>query len=151
MKKSMFQKVICFVLSVATLFSVFALTVAASGSERPKSDTTAATLEEMEALIGTTSYQAYISDYKDANPGSSTITLDNGTAVLSGVKVKEGQEAYYKLPVSENQFCPATTSTLYSSRTRSCVPTSCWADLTHMPLPRLQAKLKTIEILKFPR
>ena len=105
MKKSMFQKVICFVLSVATLFSVFALTVAASGSERPKSDTTAATLEEMEALIGTTSYQEYISDYKDANPGSSTITLDNGTAVLSGVKVKEGQEAYYKLPVSENQFC----------------------------------------------
>ena len=106
MKKSMFQKVICFVLSVATLFSIFALTVAASSeSGRPKTDTTAATLKDMEALIGTTSYQDYIADYKGANPGSETIRLDNSTAVLSGVKIKEGQEAYYKVAVSENQFC----------------------------------------------
>ena len=106
MKKSMFQKVICFVLSVATLFSVFALTVAASSeSERPKQDTTAATLDEMEALVGTTSYQDYIQDYKDAAPGSSTIKIENSTAVFSGYKIPEGKEAYYKLPVSENQYC----------------------------------------------
>ncbi len=88
MKKSLFQRVMCFILSVATLFGMVALTVSAG---KLKPNTTAATLEEMEALIGTTSYADYISEHADAPAGKEIIELDNST-VKGAVKVTESEE-----------------------------------------------------------
>ncbi len=76
MKKSLFQKAICFVLSVATLFSAVAVSVFAANGEKLKPDSTAATLEEMESLVGATTYADYIADYADAGKGSKVHTLD---------------------------------------------------------------------------
>ena len=77
MKKSLFQKVICFGLSVATLFSVVAFSAAALSSEEELAnrlkgeDSKAATLEEMKSVVGTTSYAEYISAYQNAETGES--------------------------------------------------------------------------------
>ncbi|MBE6634686.1 MAG: extracellular solute-binding protein [Ruminococcaceae bacterium] len=89
MKKSLFQKVICFILSAAMLLSAVALTVSA-GELKP--DSTAATLDEMQSLIGTTSYAEYIAPHKEAGtkPGPAIILLDNST--VQGVeKVSDSQ------------------------------------------------------------
>ena len=87
MKKSMFQKALCFILSVTTLFSVIALTVAA-GDLKPDSE--AATLDEMKDVVGTNTYSEYIAGYTGANPGPSTITLDNKT-VVGAEKVSDSE------------------------------------------------------------
>ena len=73
MKKSMFQKVICFVLSVATLFGVVAFS--ASAAVRPSEEeladrlkgenSSAATLQEMMAVVGTSSYSEYIQSFPE--------------------------------------------------------------------------------------
>lgn len=58
---------------------------------------------------------------------------------------------HHSYPESQSS-APRPPLLLYSSEgTRSCVPTSVGQNLIHMPLPKLQAKLKQIEILKFPR
>ena len=93
MKKSLIRKGICLLLSVATLFSIVALTVSA-GSLKPNS--TAATLDEMQALVGTMPYADYIVNYpEDKMPtGLSTIVLDNSTAVdQKGNKVDKVSES----------------------------------------------------------
>ncbi len=87
MKKSMFQKVLCFILSVTTLFSIVALTVAA-GDLKP--DSTAATLDEMKSVVGTNSYADYIADYEGEKAGPSTIKIDNST-VVGAEKVSESE------------------------------------------------------------
>ena len=92
MKKSMFQKALCFILSVTTLFSVISLTVAA-GDLKPDSE--AAKLEEMKDVVGTNTYSEYISNYVDAKPGPQSIKLDNST--VAGAD-----------KVSDNKYC--TTS-----------------------------------------
>ena len=91
MKKSLFQKVICFVLSVATLFSVVAF-AASAGDLKP--DTTAATLEEMKSVVGMTSYSDYLEAYQNAESGSAygsdaiVVPLD---AVTGAEKVSESE------------------------------------------------------------
>ena len=65
MKKSLFQKVICLILSVTTLFGFAGISVAAaSSSERGYSSNndTASSIEEMQALVGTQSYEAYLNE-----------------------------------------------------------------------------------------
>jgi len=54
MKKKLFRKVLCFILSVTTLFGAVGVTAAAGPLKGDES--TSATLEEMEALVGTLSY-----------------------------------------------------------------------------------------------
>ena len=110
MKKSMFQKVLCFILSVTTLFGVVALTV--SAGDLKGEDSTAATLEEMEAVVSTNSYADYISNYADANPGPSSIVLSNDR-VTGGMKVSENEELveYHGKAEFENAvYLPATGS-----------------------------------------
>ena len=87
MKKSMFQKALCFILSVTTLFSVISLTVAA-GDLKPDSE--AATLDEMKDVVGTKTYSEYIADYVGAKPGPQSIKLDNAT-VTGADKVSDSQ------------------------------------------------------------
>ena len=98
MKKSLFQKVICFILSVATLFGVVALSASAAirPSEEEHADrlkdqdghySSAATLEEMAAVVGTSSYAEYLETFGDAKPGNpgnaeNSIKLDNSTVTV---------------------------------------------------------------------
>ena len=75
MKKTRFQKVICFVLSVTMLLSVFGITVFAASDEgdslkrqpgsEEKNPYSASTLEQMQALVGTLSYAEYLSSYSE--------------------------------------------------------------------------------------
>ena len=83
MKKSLFRRVICLILSVATLFSVVAFTCFA-GALKP--DSTAATLEEMEKLANTKPYADYIVNYPENEmpTGLPTITLSNSTVTADG-------------------------------------------------------------------
>ena len=78
MKKSLFQKVLCFTLSVAILFSAVAVLASAA---RLKEESSTATLEEMQSLVGTSSYSEYIADYIAENPGSEVKDIDNATAI----------------------------------------------------------------------
>ena len=83
MKKTLFQKVICFILSVATLFGVVA--VSASAAVRPSDEeladrlkgpnSSAATLMEMQSVVGTSSYAEYVQSFPDNKPGKGTITV----------------------------------------------------------------------------
>ena len=75
MKKNLFQKVICFVLSVTTLLG--AVTVTASAGKYKGENATSSTLEEMLDIVGMLSYDEYIADYGDFfKPGLSTIKVD---------------------------------------------------------------------------
>ena len=104
MKKSLFQKVLCFVLSVATLFSVAVTTVSAgtvlkSEEEREnrlKENSSAATLEEMQAVIGTDSYTDYLSSHSDKSMGTTVITLNNAIAKDENLKEGQGETFYVK-------------------------------------------------------
>ena len=88
MRKSLFQKVVCFVLSVATLLGVAVMSVSAATlrseeelANRLKGEnSSAATLEEMQAVVGTTSYEEYAGAHVDKKEGPNEIKLDNSTA-----------------------------------------------------------------------
>ena len=80
MKKSIFQRAVCLLLSVATLFGLVAVTVFA-GHGDIKTDTTAAPLEEMKTLVGTTTYAEYLETIPAPVGGLNVITLDNATAI----------------------------------------------------------------------
>jgi len=64
MKKSLFQKVLCLILSVTTLLGIFSVTVFAAKSEDQdyveSNNDTASTKEEMTALIGIPTYKEYL-------------------------------------------------------------------------------------------
>lgn len=66
MKKKLFQKVVCLILSVTTLFGVMAFTASASDSSvglRGTNRDTASTLAEMQTLVGVSSYDEYLEEY----------------------------------------------------------------------------------------
>ena len=75
MKKSLFQKVVCFILSVTMLLSVFCVSVFAASEEEEslkrnpgvdeENPYSASTLEEMKALVGTLAYDEYLSSYSE--------------------------------------------------------------------------------------
>ncbi len=66
MKRKLSQRVICLVLSVATLLGAFGITVGAANGEF-KPNGTASTLEEMKNLVGVTSYLDYLEDCSDVS------------------------------------------------------------------------------------
>ena len=81
MKRTMFQKVLCLILSVAFILSTFAFTASAGEYAKYKgAESTSSTLEEMKALVGTSAYEEYISAYAGiVNPdGLETIEMDGG-------------------------------------------------------------------------
>ena len=124
MKKTRFQKVICFILSVTMLLSVCGLTVLASSDEseslkrQPGSDEknpySASTLEEMKALVGTLSYAEYLSSYseqrdayiKNLNGGApySKIPIENIT-VFTTDEDNDANKGKIAEIVSLNQKC----------------------------------------------
>ncbi len=76
MKKNLFRKVLCFILSVTTLFG--AVGVSASAASYKGDESTSATLEEMESLVGTLSYAEYLKTYSDVvnREGLGSISVD---------------------------------------------------------------------------
>lgn len=86
MKKSLFQKVICLILSVTTLFGIVGVSaMAASDTElRGTNRDTASSLDEMQALVGVSSYAEYLSEYGDHyKQGLSNVSVDI-TAPIAG-------------------------------------------------------------------
>ncbi len=108
MKKTLFQKVICLILSVTTLFGVVGITAMASGSGgalRGTNRDTASTLEEMQALVGVSSYDEYISEYGNSYvPGLPTLSVSDITATVPGSNgVVTGQSEVCQNSYKENQ------------------------------------------------
>ena len=68
MKRKMFQRIVCLVLSVTLLLGSMSIgSFAAEGQYKPNG--TAASLEEMQAVVSTSGYDKYISNYPNANEG----------------------------------------------------------------------------------
>ena len=75
MKKTLFRKVICFILSVTMLLSVVCVSAFAASDAEPswkrdpaseeENPYSASTLEEMKALVGTLSYLEYLNSYSE--------------------------------------------------------------------------------------
>lgn len=119
MKRTRFQRVICLVLSFTLLLGSLAIgTVGAAASEFKGTESTASTLEEMKALIGTSSYAEYLSHYGDyKNPqGLAPIVIDVtqyiGDAELVGDSTEcvESKEDY---PFNWKNFGDNNSSSVY--------------------------------------
>ena len=98
MKKTLFQKAICLILSVTTLFAVMAFSVSASSSDdglRGTNRDTASSLEEMKELVGVSSYDEYLAEYGDKNVSGLPIInvdLNNVVAGSNGQKPIDSDE-----------------------------------------------------------
>ena len=93
MKKNLFRRALCFILSVTILLSV--VSVSASAGALKGDESTSATLEEMQSLVGTLSYAEYMATYFDVEnkDGLGPISIDvtkfvEGNASLVGDSVE---------------------------------------------------------------
>ena len=94
MKRNVFQKITCLVLSVTILMGI--LVVPSFAREKTKKPNgTASSLEEMQALVGISSYEKYLSEYGAAKPGPSEIVIDV-------TKFQEGSDAEI---VADSKYC----------------------------------------------
>ncbi len=107
MKKKLFQKVICIILSVTTLFGVMAVTAFAADSAsglRGTNRDTASTLEEMQALVGVSSYDEYLEEYgTDYVTGLSPINVDLNDMISGSNGVVTSQSEVCQDAYKENQ------------------------------------------------
>ncbi len=107
MKKKLFQKVICVILSVTTLLGVTAVTAFAADSSsglRGTNRDTASTLEEMQALVGISSYDKYLEEYGPADATGLTpvdVKLTDMIAGSNGILTEESEAC--KNAYKENQ------------------------------------------------
>ncbi len=79
MKKTLFQKVLCLILSATTLLGVFVFSAgAATKGEYGTNRDTASSLEEMTALVGVSTYEEYMAEYgkAEAAKGADVIKID---------------------------------------------------------------------------
>ena len=92
MKRKMFQRIVCFILSVTLLLSSLCIgSFAKEGQYKPNG--TAASLEEMQAVVSTSGYDKYISNYPNANEGKELSPIqinvskvfDNNAGLGSGI------------------------------------------------------------------
>ena len=124
MKKTRFQKVLSFVLSVTLLLSVCGVTAFASSDEgeslkrhpgsNEKNPYSASTLEEMKALVGTLSYAEYLSSHSeqrdayrnnlDKGVTYSTIPIEN-ILVFTTDEDNDANKGKIAQAVSSNQMC----------------------------------------------
>ena len=124
MKKTRFQKVLSFVLSVTLLLSVCGVTAFASSDEgeslkrqpgsNEKNPYSASTLEEMKALVGTLSYAEYLSSHSeqrdayrnnlDKGVTYSTIPIEN-ILVFTTDEDNDANKGKIAEVVSSNQMC----------------------------------------------
>ncbi len=74
MKRKMFQRIVCLVLSVTLLLGSLCIgSFAKEGQYKPNG--TAASLEEMQAVVSTSGYDKYISNYPNANEGKDLVNI----------------------------------------------------------------------------
>ena len=91
MKRTLFRKVVAFILSVTLLLG--ALTIPAFAGELKGDESTASTLEEMQAVAGTSPYADYIKDYADyVNGDLDVIELDVLSSIGDATLVSESNE-----------------------------------------------------------
>ena len=77
MKKTLFQKVICLILSVTTLFGFAGVTALAASDEQPgfsSNRDTASSLKEMQELVGVSSYAEYLAEYGEPGANQSNLS-----------------------------------------------------------------------------
>ena len=107
MKKTLFQKVVCFILSVTTLFGLVGFTSLASDSDtglRGTNRDTASSLEEMQALVGVSSYEEYLAEHGDKyQTGLPTISIDMEDIVDGSNGVKPSMSEVCQNAYKENQ------------------------------------------------
>ena len=108
MKNTRFQKVLCFILSVTMLLSVFGVTVFASEVKKYNPDDanpyTPTTAEEMQALIGTLTYVEYLNSYSEqrAEYVESLKTQTYNTVKFDVLNPQAGSNA---IKVSDSEAC----------------------------------------------
>ena len=76
MKRKLSQRVICLILSVATLLGALGITASAT-KDRLKPNGTASTLEEMKSLVNTSKYEEYLKTL-----GASAVPPQSGTSIV---------------------------------------------------------------------
>ena len=113
MKKTVFQKVVCLILSVTTLLGAFGITAAASSDElRGTNRDTASSLEEMQDLVGVLSYDKYIATYGDPNlmpvPSAESIVInvidDMVTGSSNGVAVSKSDVCIESIEANQTKW-----------------------------------------------
>ena len=98
MKRTIFLRVVAMMLSVVLTFGALGITSFASESVKTGSlkgeSGTAATLEEMQSLLTTSSYEAYLLSHKDSINGDSRTTIDISVTDFIGdaIKVSDSKE-----------------------------------------------------------
>ena len=121
MKRSMFHKVVCLILSVTFLLGTFA--IGASATQYKGSESTSSTLEEMKALVGTSSYEEYMADYGDTvNPSTLTpiiipvkeFNVNNGDVFITSDS-PQYQKSVQDYPASWVNFGDNANDTVYLS------------------------------------
>ncbi len=118
MKRKLSCRIVCLVLSVATILGALGITVSASNGEL-KENSTAATLDEMQSLVNTTTYAEYLE--KSANlaqtpaSGSSIFIAANGNVNIFDFTFEDyGTESDHLAnsgKVSESPICIGKDST----------------------------------------
>ena len=106
MKKKMFRKVICLILSVTTLFGLVGVTAMASSDEvyYGSNRDTASSLKEMQSLVGVSSYDDYLIENGNVfNQNLSSISVDIFDVVSSSSGVKTSQSEQCLDSFEENQ------------------------------------------------
>ena len=111
MKKSLFQKVICFILSVTTLFGIVALTASAAALDSEENHVAsnrdaASTLAEMKALANIPTYEEYLAD-NGVDESGKPIPNPNGVIVEIDLKdiVNSSENPSNGEFVADSKYC----------------------------------------------
>lgn len=100
MKRNLFRKAMCLLLSVTMLFGALGVTAFAA---RLKDDSSHTSLDEMKSFLNASSYAAYKERYKDsAGSGLSRIDIDVVAALVRG-EIKPGES--YAGIVTKDSIC----------------------------------------------
>ncbi|MBO5909788.1 MAG: hypothetical protein J6Q67_08630, partial [Clostridia bacterium] len=125
MKKTLFQKVLCLILSVTTLLGVFAFTAVAASSGEELYGTnryTASSLAEMESLVGVSTYEKYLLDNAANKIGEKRdiikidVVADRITAISKSETVATSKDCLDSMQADPNNwknFGTDTEGTLY--------------------------------------
>ena len=123
MKKSLFQKVLCLILSVTTLLGIFSVTAFAAMSEDQdyvqSNNNTASTKDEMTALVGIPTYREYLEKHNSLSQNQHSIPAGSSSAelyvdVVGGINKEkstlENGEPMAK-PVDQHVLCQGYANT----------------------------------------
>ncbi len=100
MKRTLLQRVICMLLTLTMLLGASALT--ASAGKLKGDESTSSTLDEMQALVSTSSYSDYIAGYKDYVNGELGIITLEGEELVNSVT---GNVTGNKFATSDSEDC----------------------------------------------